>query len=130
MVEALAGGQITLDDGTVVNILNSGGNQGLLATGTNSRIIANNITETATVGGGDFGVHALSGGEIDVTSRAFNFNGTGGGETVELGRGDFAAGVEAMHVTVPEIVGQDVDDVGRPRRGRSVGRRPSYQRNS
>jgi hypothetical protein len=43
IVEALAGGQITLDDGTVVNILNSGGNQGLLATGTNSRIIANNI---------------------------------------------------------------------------------------
>ena len=33
MVEAQAGGQITLDDGTVVDILNSGGNQGLLATG-------------------------------------------------------------------------------------------------
>ncbi|HEY5288919.1 MAG TPA: autotransporter outer membrane beta-barrel domain-containing protein [Caulobacteraceae bacterium] len=82
MVEAQAGGQITLDDGTVVNILNSGGNQGLLATGTNSRIIANTITETATVGGGDFGVHAQSGGEIDLTNSAFNFNGTGGGETV------------------------------------------------
>ena len=82
MVEAQAGGQITLDDGTVIDILNSGGNQGLLATGTNSRIIANNITETATVGGGDFGVHAQSGGLIDLTNSVFNFNGTGGGETV------------------------------------------------
>ncbi len=82
MVEALAGGQITLHDGTVIDILNSGGNQGLLATGANSRIIADGITETATVGGGDFGVHAQSGGEIDLTNSAFNFNGTGGGETV------------------------------------------------
>ena len=82
MVEAQAGAQITLHDGTTIDILNSGGNQGLLATGANSRIIANNITETATVGGGDFGVHAQSGGEIDLTESAFNFNGTGGGETV------------------------------------------------
>jgi hypothetical protein len=82
MVEAQAGAQITLHDGTTIDILNSGGNQGLLATGTNSRIIANNITETATVGGGDFGVHAQSGGEIDLTGSTFNFNGTGGGETV------------------------------------------------
>ncbi len=33
MVEAQAGGQITLRDGAAIDILNSGGNQGLLATG-------------------------------------------------------------------------------------------------
>ena len=37
-----------------------------------------------------------------------------GGETVELGRGDLTLGVKAMHVAIAEIVGQDVDDIGRP----------------
>jgi outer membrane autotransporter protein len=82
MAEAQAGGQIILHNGTNIDVLNSGGNQGLLATGTGSKIIVDGITETETVGGGDFGVHAQSGGEIDLTNSAFNFNGNGGGETV------------------------------------------------
>ena len=50
LAEAVNGGQVTLNGGAILDILNSGGNEGLRAMGSGSQIFANDITVIAPLG--------------------------------------------------------------------------------
>lgn len=62
VARAEAGGQITLDSNSTINVSPGGGSQTLVATGPGSRIIANDTVLSGSTGGGDITVHSTLGG--------------------------------------------------------------------
>ncbi len=81
LVEATNGGIVRLNSGTLINMLNSGGNNGLLAIGAGSQIIGNGITVQGPLGGGDFAAHTQSGALIQLSDSTVSITGTSGGKT-------------------------------------------------
>lgn len=80
--KAIAGGLITLNEGTAISFAaGGGGNTGLLASGAGSQIVSNGATlSMPNSGGGDTGVRADSGGTATLNGGSLTLGG-GGGQT-------------------------------------------------
>ncbi|WP_420993801.1 autotransporter outer membrane beta-barrel domain-containing protein [Cupriavidus sp. 30B13] len=79
VASAEAGGLITLDSGTTVNVSPGGGSNTLVATGAGSRIVGNDVTLQGSTGGGDFTVRSTGGAEVDLTQSTIHLSSQGGG---------------------------------------------------
>ncbi len=114
LVKAAEGGHITLNPITALDILNSGGNQGLFATGVGSQIDATGVS-IDVVGGGDLSVHSKSGAAINLASSTVDVSGNGG-ETAVLVEGSHST-VSAENTRIFMIFGGGGDDAVRATTG-------------
>ena len=110
LAEAANGGHVTLNGGAILDILNSGGNEGLRAIGSGSQISASDITVTAPLGFLDFAVRSSgSGAQVNLSDSTINGDTTGRYETAILAERNSA--VTADNVTI-NVIGPGADDVG------------------
>ena len=110
LAEALNGGHVTLNEGAILDILNSGGNEGLRAIGSGSQIVANDITVIAPLGFRDFAVHSSGfGAQVNLSDSTIDGNTIGGYETAVLAERNSA--VNANNVTI-NVIGPGANDVG------------------
>ena len=110
LAEALNGGHVTLNGGAILDILNSGGNEGLRAIGSGSQILANDITVIAPLGFRDFAVHSSGfGAQVNLSDSTIDGNTIGGYQTAILAERNSA--VNADNVTI-NVIGPGANDVG------------------
>ena len=110
LAEALNGGHVTLNGGAILDILNSGGNEGLRAMGPGSQIFANDITVIAPLEFQDFAVHSSGfGAQVNLSGSTIDANTIGGYETAVLAERNSA--VNADNVTI-NVIGPGANDVG------------------
>ena len=110
LAEAANGGHVTLNGGAILDILNSGGNEGLRAIGSGSQISASDITVTAPLGFLDFAVRSSgSGAQVNLSDSTIDGDTTGRYETAILAERNSA--VTADNVTI-NVIGPGADDVG------------------
>ena len=110
LADALNGGHVTLNGGAILDILNSGGNEGLRAMGPGSQIFANDITVIAPLGFQDFAVHSSGfGAQVNLSDSTIDANTIGGYETAVLAERNSA--VNADNVTI-NVIGPGANDVG------------------
>jgi outer membrane autotransporter protein len=104
------GGQITLNDGSTINLNSGGGSLGLVASGAGSSITADDMTLRGQTGGGDRAVHSTGGAAIDLTNSTVSLTSQGGGVIGVLVDSASSFGMNNTGITVTgggNIVGVD-----------------------